>query len=106
MNEKIEVVKMAIEPSTKEQAKALITLGLMLVATATILPSFAHADIAGGLTNIKSNIFAAGKILAVAAIIGSGILKLMGRMNWAYFLSVCVGAVIIMSAQEIFGWFG
>ncbi|PZX14184.1 type IV secretion system protein VirB2 [Palleronia aestuarii] len=47
-----------------------------------------------------------GKALGLVALAAVGILFLMGRMNWMFAGSVCLGLVILFSAATILSGFG
>lgn len=81
----------------------IVGLALSLVA----LPQAAMADptnITTGLTSIQTWLTTAAKTIAVIAVIGCGLAKMVGRMQWGYFFSVIAGCALVFGAAEISTW--
>ena len=80
-----------------------------LLSTAATLALFANPALAQDLSPIQSmleTVEAAltgpiGIAVATLAVIGTGFMCMMGRLNWGWFASVIIGIVLIFSAGTI-----
>ena len=78
---------------------------LLLVAVAL----FAHPAFAQDLspvTDMLDTVVEAltgpiGRLIGIIAIVGAGIMMLIGRLNWMIFVGIFVGIVLIFSAAAI-----
>lgn len=85
------------------------TLGLALVSLAC-LPLIAHAQdiapITGTLTAIHGFLQSAAiRTLAAIAVIGLGVLAMMGRMRWTWAGSIIGGIVLVFGADAFVSFF-
>ena len=81
---------------------------MMLAATALATPAVAQ-DLSP-IQNMLESVEAAltgpiGISVATLAVIGTGFMCMMGRLNWGWFASVIIGIVLIFSAGTIVSGF-
>ncbi|SFK24334.1 TrbC/VirB2 family protein [Celeribacter neptunius] len=84
-----------------------------LLLTATTLTVFTTPALAQDLSPIQTmleTVEAAltgpiGIAVATLAVIGTGFMCMMGRLNWGWFASVIIGIVLIFSANTIVAGF-
>lgn len=81
---------------------------MMLAATALAAP--AAAQDLSPIQNMLESVEAAltgpiGISVATLAVIGTGFMCMMGRLNWGWFASVIIGIVLIFSAGTIVSGF-
>lgn len=72
------------------------------------LPAAAQdlAPITGMLTKIETAMTGPiGIAVCTIALVGTGFMCLMGRLNWSWFIAVLVGIVLVASAPTIVGGF-
>jgi type IV secretion system protein VirB2 len=84
----------------------------LIILTAFILTaaSAANAQDLSPLQNMLETVEAAltgpiGISVATLAVIGTGFMCMMGRLNWGWFASVIIGIVLIFSAGTIVAGF-
>ncbi len=83
---------------------------IMLTAFALTAASAANAQDLSPLQNMLETVEAAltgpiGISVATLAVIGTGFMCMMGRLNWGWFASVIIGIVLIFSAGTIVAGF-
>lgn len=83
---------------------------MVLVAFALTLTTPASAQDLSPIQNMLESVEAAltgpiGIAVATLAIIGTGFMCMMGRLNWGWFASVIIGIVLIFSAGTIVAGF-
>ena len=82
----------------------------VLVAFAIVMSSPAHAQDLSPIQNMLESVESAltgpiGISVATLAVIGTGFMCMMGRLNWGWFASVIIGIVLIFSAGTIVAGF-
>ncbi|WP_295453830.1 TrbC/VirB2 family protein [uncultured Pseudophaeobacter sp.] len=82
----------------------------VLVAFAIVMSSPAQAQDLSPIQNMLESVEAAltgpiGIAVATLAVIGTGFMCMMGRLNWGWFASVIIGIVLIFSAGTIVAGF-
>ena len=85
------------DPTTRGIAMAALLCGLILapeMAAANVLDNFGEA-----ILGILNNTFL--RALAIAAVIGAGLMALSGRIQWMSFISVMIAVVIIFGSAGI-----
>lgn len=83
---------------------------IFITALALSAASAANAQDLSPLQNMLETVEAAmtgpiGISVATLAIIGTGFMCMMGRLNWGWFASVIIGIVLIFSAGTIVAGF-
>jgi len=83
---------------------------IMLTALALTAASAASAQDLSPIQNMLETVEAAltgpiGIAVATLAVIGTGFMSMMGRLNWGWFASVIIGIVLIFSAGTIVAGF-
>ena len=78
----------------------------LLVATLAVMAAPAFAQDLSPIQTMLETIEAAltgpiGIAVATLAVIGTGFMCMMGRLNWGWFASVIIGIVLIFSAGTI-----
>jgi len=89
--------------STSKKAAVLVVLSVMMAAPA-------QAQDLSPIQNMLESVEAAltgpiGIAVATLAVIGTGFMSMMGRLNWGWFASVVIGIVLIFSAGTIVAGF-
>jgi len=79
-------------------------------AVTLLLPASALAQDLSPIQNMLESVEAAltgpiGIAVATLAVIGTGFMCMMGRLNWGWFASVIIGIVLIFSAGTIVAGF-
>jgi len=79
-------------------------------ALSLLLPEIALAQDLSPIQNMLESVEAAltgpiGIAVATLAVIGTGFMCMMGRLNWGWFASVIIGIVLIFSAGTIVAGF-
>ena len=85
------------DPVTRKIVVAALLCGLVLapeMAAANVLDNFGNA-----ILGILNNTFL--RAVAIAAVIGSGLMALSGRIQWMTFISVMLAVVIIFGSAGI-----
>ena len=85
------------DPTTRNIAIVALLCGLALapeMAAANVLDNFGDA-----ILGILNNTFL--RAVAIAAVIGSGMMALSGRIQWMSFISVMIAVVIIFGSAGI-----
>lgn len=85
------------DPTVRHIAVFALLCGLILapeLASATILDNFGNA-----ILGILNNTFL--RAVAIAAVIGAGLMALSGRIQWMTFISVMLAVVIIFGSAGI-----
>ena len=85
------------DPSTRKILVVALLCGLALapeLAAANVLDNFGNA-----ILGILNNTFL--RAVAIAAVIGSGLMALSGRIQWMTFISVMLAVVIIFGSAGI-----
>jgi len=82
----------------------------VLVAFAIVMSSPAQAQDLSPIQNMLESVESAltgpiGISVATLAVIGTGFMCMMGRLNWGWFASVIIGIVLIFSAGTIVAGF-
>ncbi|NRB19801.1 MAG: TrbC/VirB2 family protein [Rhodobacteraceae bacterium] len=82
----------------------------VLVAFAIVMSSPALAQDLSPIQNMLESVESAltgpiGISVATLAVIGTGFMCMMGRLNWGWFASVIIGIVLIFSAGTIVAGF-
>jgi type IV secretion system protein VirB2 len=82
----------------------------LMAAIALLLATPAHAQDLSPIQNMLESVEAAltgpiGIAIATLAVIGTGFMCMMGRLNWGWFASVIIGIVLIFSAGTIVAGF-
>ena len=75
-----------------------------MAAAMVALPAVAQdlAPITGMLTKIETAMTGTiGIAVCTIALVGTGFMCLMGRLNWSWFIAVLVGIVLVASAPTI-----
>ena len=88
--------------SKHRKTRQRIKLGLLLSMTAS--PALAQdlSPIQTMLESVESALTGPiGISVATLAVIGTGFMCMMGRLNWGWFASVIIGIVLIFSAGTI-----
>jgi type IV secretion system protein VirB2 len=88
--------------SKHRKTRQRIKLGLLLSLTAS--PALAQdlSPIQTMLESVESALTGPiGISVATLAVIGTGFMCMMGRLNWGWFASVIIGIVLIFSAGTI-----
>ncbi len=88
--------------SKNRKTRQRIKLGLLLSLTAS--PALAQdlSPIQTMLESVESALTGPiGISVATLAVIGTGFMCMMGRLNWGWFASVIIGIVLIFSAGTI-----
>ena len=88
---------------TTRKAAVMVAISLMMAAPA-------YAQDLSPIQNMLESVEAAltgpiGIAVATLAIIGTGFMCMMGRLNWGWFASVIIGIVLIFSAGTIVAGF-
>ncbi|MGH1355987.1 MAG: TrbC/VirB2 family protein [Thalassovita sp.] len=83
---------------------------VVLTAVALSAASAANAQDLSPIQNMLETVEAAltgpiGIAVATLAVIGTGFMCMMGRLNWGWFASVIIGIVLIFSAGTIVAGF-
>ena len=83
---------------------------MVLAAVALTMATPASAQDLSPIQNMLESVEAAltgpiGIAVATLAIIGTGFMCMMGRLNWGWFASVIIGIVLIFSAGTIVAGF-
>ncbi|MBL4750593.1 MAG: TrbC/VirB2 family protein [Amylibacter sp.] len=83
---------------------------ILLTTLAATAASTANAQDLSPLQNMLETVEAAltgpiGISVATLAVIGTGFMCMMGRLNWGWFASVIIGIVLIFSAGTIVAGF-
>lgn len=86
------------------------TKATIMVAIAVMMAAPAQAQDLSPIQNMLESVEAAltgpiGIAVATLAIIGTGFMSMMGRLNWGWFASVVIGIVLIFSAGTIVAGF-
>jgi type IV secretion system protein VirB2 len=81
-----------------------------MVAVAVIMAVPAQAQDLSPIQNMLESVESAltgpiGIAVATLAVIGTGFMSMMGRLNWGWFASVVIGIVLIFSAGTIVAGF-
>lgn len=79
-------------------------IGGAMAAVLVALPAVAQdlAPITGMLTKIETAMTGTiGIAVCTIALVGTGFMCLMGRLNWSWFIAVLVGIVLVASAPTI-----
>ena len=89
--------------------KHIIRLTVLLVAAPALAGPAAAQDLSP-IQNMLESVEAAltgpiGISVATLAVIGTGFMCMMGRLNWGWFASVIIGIVLIFSAGTIVAGF-
>jgi type IV secretion system protein VirB2 len=84
---------------------ALAMLALTLVATPALAQDLSPVNtffqtLGTALTGTT------GRAIGLVALAGVGLMFLVGRMNWGFALSICLGLVILFGAATILGGIG
>jgi type IV secretion system protein VirB2 len=85
------------DPATRKILVAALLCGLVMapeLASANVLDNFGNA-----ILGILNNTFL--RAVAIAAVIGSGLMALSGRIQWMTFISVMLAVVIIFGSAGI-----
>lgn len=82
----------------------------VLVAFAIVMSSPVQAQDLSPIQNMLESVESAltgpiGISVATLAVIGTGFMCMMGRLNWGWFASVIIGIVLIFSAGTIVAGF-
>lgn len=82
----------------------------VMAAVALVLAAPAHAQDLSPIQNMLESVEAAltgpiGIAVSTLAVIGTGFMCMMGRLNWGWFASVIIGIVLIFSAGTIVAGF-
>lgn len=82
----------------------------VMVAVAVIMAVPAQAQDLSPIQNMLESVESAltgpiGIAVATLAVIGTGFMSMMGRLNWGWFASVVIGIVLIFSAGTIVAGF-
>lgn len=91
------------------QRKHIIRLTAMMLAVTALAAPAAAQDLSP-IQNMLESVEAAltgpiGISVATLAVIGTGFMCMMGRLNWGWFASVIIGIVLIFSAGTIVSGF-
>jgi type IV secretion system protein VirB2 len=86
------------------------TKAAAIVAIAVLMAAPAQAQDLSPIQNMLESVEAAltgpiGIAVATLAVIGTGFMSMMGRLNWGWFASVIIGIVLIFSASTIVAGF-
>ena len=87
----------ATDPTTRGIAAVTLLAALALapeIASANVLDNFGDA-----ILGILNNTFL--RAVAIAAVIGAGLMALSGRIQWMAFISVMIAVVIIFGSAGI-----
>lgn len=91
-------------------ARCPLRLRLLATATFALLAAPAFAQDLSPIQTMLETVEAAltgpiGIAVATLAVIGTGFMCMMGRLNWGWFASVIIGIVLIFSASTIVAGF-
>ncbi len=90
----------------KIMSKKLLGLSVIAVSAATAANAQDLSPIQSMLESVEAALTGPiGISVATLAVIGTGFMCMMGRLNWGWFASVIIGIVLIFSAGTIVAGF-
>ena len=87
-------------------SKKLLALAALAISAATAVNAQDLSPIQSMLESVEAALTGPiGISVATLAVIGTGFMCMMGRLNWGWFASVIIGIVLIFSAGTIVAGF-